>query len=59
MRGEVINFEVLRIESELDKYDETGILPLIILDGVYSLEDICTVHYDNLSKKHQKIADDL
>jgi hypothetical protein len=59
MRGEVINFEILRIESELEKYDETGILPLIILDGVYSLEDICTIHYDNLSKKHQKIADDL
>ena len=59
MKGEVINFEILRIESELDKYNETGVLPLIILDGVYSLNDICTVHYDNLSKKHQKIADDL
>ena len=59
MKGEVINFEILRIESELDKYDETGVLPLIILDGVYSLDDICTVYYDNLSKKHQKIADDL
>ena len=53
MKGEVINFEILRIESELDKYAETGVLPLIILDGVYSLDDICTVHYDDLSKKHQ------
>lgn len=59
MRGEVINFEVLRIESELDKYAETGVLPLIILDGVYSVEDICNKHYSNLSLKHQRIADDL
>lgn len=59
MKGEVINFEILRIESELDKYAETGVLPLIILDGVYSLEDICTVHYSDLSKKHQHIADNL
>jgi len=59
MKGEVINFEILRIESELDKYSETGVLPLIILDGIYSLHDICTVHYANLSKKHQQIADDL
>lgn len=59
MKGEVINFEVLRIQSELDKYAETKSLPHIILDGVYSLEDICNVHYGNLSIKHQAIADDL
>jgi len=59
MKGEVINFEVLRIESELDKYAETKSLPHIILDGVYSLDDICDIHYPNLSIRHQQIADDL
>lgn len=58
MKGEVIDFEVLRIQSELDKYNDTKSLPHIILDGVYSLDDIFEV-YPKLSTKHQAIADDL
>ena len=59
MKGEVINFEILRIQSELDKYQTTKSLPHIILDGIYSLEDILEVYYEQLSDKHKKIADDL
>lgn len=58
MTGEVLDFEVLRIQSELDKYNNTKSLPHIILDGVYSLDDIFNL-YSKLSSKHQSIADDL
>lgn len=59
MKGEVINFEILRIQSELEKYQKTESLPHIILDGVYSLDEIFDLYYDQLSDKHKKIADDL
>lgn len=58
MKGEVLNFEVLRIQSELDKYNETKSLPHIILDGIYSLEDIF-VRYNDLSDRHKIIANNL
>jgi hypothetical protein len=59
MKGKVIDFEILRIQSELEVYEQTGTLPHTILDGVYSLEDIFTIYYDRLSSRHQEIAKDL
>jgi hypothetical protein len=56
--AEVVDFEVLRIQAELDRYQRTKSLPHIILDGVYSLDDISRL-YNKLSKKHQYIADRL
>ena len=58
MKGEVVDFEILRIQSELDKYQRTKSLPHIILDGAYSLSDIIKL-YDKLSPKHQRIVDRL
>lgn len=58
MKGEVLDFDILRIQSELDKYQRTKSLPHIILDGVYSLEEIFEL-YDKLSPKYQRIADKL
>ena len=58
MKGEVVDFEVLRIQSELEKYQRTKSLPHIILDGVYSLDEIFNL-YNKLSPKYQKIADKL
>jgi hypothetical protein len=58
-RGEVVDFEVLRIQCELDRYQRTRSLPHIILDGVYSLDDIVTLYYSKLSPRHRRIADRL
>jgi hypothetical protein len=54
--GGVLDFQVLRLQHELDRYIKTQSLPHILLDGAYTLEDLERV-YHKLSKKHQKIAD--
>lgn len=56
--GEVLDFEVIRIQYELDRYLDTNSLPHILLDGAYSLEDLDRV-YSKLSKKHQLLADHI
>lgn len=58
MKGEVVDFEVLRIQSELEKYQRTKSLPHIILDGTYSLDEIYNL-YDKLLPKYQRIVDKL
>ena len=40
MKGEVIDFEVLRIQSELENYSRTETLPHLLLNGAYNLDDI-------------------
>lgn len=55
-KAEVIDFRILRIQNELDKYDKTNVVPGIILEGYYTIEDIFDKFYLQLSKKHQKIA---
>lgn len=56
--GEVIDFVILRIQAELDKYQKNNTLPQIILDGSFSLEEI-TERYAELPKKYQKLVDRL
>lgn len=55
-KGEIINFVVLRIQNELDKFQRTKTIPHNILDGVYNIEDIKEKYYNELSPQHQKIA---
>ena len=59
MKGEVINFEVLRIQSELDNYSRTTTLPHLLLNGAYNLDEIFDAYYDKLTPKHKLIADHL
>ncbi len=59
MKGEVINFEVLRIQSELDNYSRTETLPHLLLNGAYNLDEIFDAYYDKLTPKHKLIADHL
>jgi len=59
MKGKVINFEVLRIQSELENYNRTRTLPHTILDGAYNLDDIFTAYYHKLTPRHRAFADHL
>lgn len=58
-KGEIIDFVVLRIQSELDKFQRTKTIPHLILDGAYTLEEIKDTYYDKLTPRHQKIATKL
>ena len=49
MKGEVIDFEVLRIQSELENYSRTETLPHLLLNGAYNLDDIFDELYVGVS----------
>lgn len=55
---EVLDFIVLRIQSELDKYNSTNIIPHDLLEGSFNLDDI-REKYKQLTPHHQAIADRL
>jgi hypothetical protein len=59
MKGEVIDFEVLRIQSELENYSRTETLPHLLLNGAYNLDEVFDAYYDKLTPKHKLIADHL
>tara|TARA_B100000575_G_C23090224_1_gene628511 strand:+ start:135 stop:767 length:633 start_codon:yes stop_codon:yes gene_type:complete len=58
-KGEIIDFVVLRIQSELEKYQRTKTIPHLILDGAYSIDEIKDIYYEKLTPRHQKIANKL
>ena len=58
-KGEIIDFVVLRIQNDLDKFQRTKTIPHTLLEGTYDIEEIKSVYYNSLSPKHQKIADRL
>ncbi len=57
--NEVVDFVLLRIQSELDKYKKSKTIPFDLLEGAYSIGDIKEHYYDKLDPKYQKIADSL
>lgn len=59
MDDNVFDFVLLRIQSELDKYQKTKTLPHDLLEGAYTIDDIKNKYYQLLSPAHQKIADRL
>lgn len=58
-KTEVIDFEILRIQNELEYFQRTNSLPHIFLNGTYSIDEIHDLHYVKLSAKHQELADRL
>lgn len=56
-KGEVIDFEILRIQNELEYFHRTNSLPHILLDGRHDIDEILNLHYVKLSAKHQELAD--
>lgn len=57
--GEIIDFNVLRIQNELDKYQRTKTIPHSILDGVYDIGDIKSEYLSKLPPKYKRIAKKL
>jgi hypothetical protein len=57
--NEVVDFVLLRIQNELDKYKKSKTVPFDLLEGAYSIDDIKEHYYDKLEPKYQKIADSL
>ena len=58
-KGEIIDFVVLRIQNDLDKFQRTKTIPHTLLEGTFDIEEIKNVYFDSLSPKHQKIANRL
>ena len=54
-KGEIIDFVVLRITTELDKFQRTKTIPHTLLEGALELQEIRDVYYDKLPAKYQKI----
>ena len=55
-KGEIIDFVVLRIQSELDRYQRTKTIPHSILDGTYDIEEVADLYIDKLTPKYQRLA---
>ncbi len=58
-KGEIIDFVVLRIQSELDRYQRTKTIPHSILDGTYDIEEVADLYIDKLTPKYQRLAKKL
>jgi hypothetical protein len=54
--NDVVDFVLLRIQHELEKYQKTKTIPFDLLEGAYSIDDIKNSYYEKLSSKHKKIA---
>jgi hypothetical protein len=59
MDENILDFVLLRIQNELDKYAKSKTIPHDLLEGAYSIDDIKENYYEKLSPKHKKIADKL
>jgi hypothetical protein len=57
--NEVVDFVLLRIQHELDKYKKSKTVPFDLLEGAYSIDEIKNGYYNKLDPKYQKIADAL
>ena len=54
-KGEIIDFVLLRITTELDKFERATTIPHTLLEGAIEIDEIQDVYYDKLSPKYQKI----
>jgi len=55
-KGEIIDFVVLRIQNELDRYQKTKTIPHSILDGSYNIEEVTELYIDKLTPKYRRLA---
>jgi hypothetical protein len=56
-KGEIVDFVILRITTELDKFQRTTTIPHTLLEGAIEIEDIHNTYYEQLPEKYQKIFD--
>jgi hypothetical protein len=55
---DIISFKCVRIQSELDRYQRSKVLPRDLIEGAFSIDDV-TECMGKFSKKHQRIASKL
>ena len=58
MSKDIINFDAIKLTTELNKYKRHKAIPNTFFDGTYTILDVREL-YDDLSSKAQKIADEL
>ena len=58
MSKDIINFDAIRLTTELNKYKLHKSIPNSFLDGTYTILDL-KENYEQFSAKHKKLADRL
>lgn len=58
-KGEIIDFVILRITTELDKFQRQKTIPHTLLEGAIEIDEIKDTYYEKLSPKYQKIFNRL
>ena len=58
MSKDIINFDAIKLTTELNKYKRHKAIPNTFFDGTYTILDVREL-YNDLSLKAQKIADEL
>ena len=58
MSKDIINFDSIRLTTELNKFKLHKTIPNTFLDGTFSILDL-KENYEDFSAKHKKIADNL
>ena len=56
--SDLINFKVVRLQTELNKFNRHKSIPTSFLDGTFTIDDLHE-SYDELSARYQKIATKL
>lgn len=55
-KGQLIDFVVLRLQNELDKFQRTKTIPHTILEGTYDITDLTETYFDQFSPEYQMLA---
>ena len=58
MSKDIINFDVVRLTSELNKYHKHKAIPTSFMNGTWTIPHLLNI-YDELDIRHQGIADAL
>ena len=58
MSKDIINFDSIRLTTELNKFKLHKTIPNTFLDGTFSILDL-KENYNDLSAKHKRLADRL
>jgi hypothetical protein len=57
--SDIVDFVLIRIQHELEKYSRSKTVPFDLLEGAFSIDEIKNGYYEKLSPRHKKIADKL
>ena len=58
MSKDIINFDAVRLTTELNKFQRHKAIPNSFFDGTFTIPQVLEL-YESLSKRHKRIADKL